>query len=228
MKNNDLGVPNLRDDGKGTYVTICGREIFLHDFPKMLEIYFHELMDSDLHYSLEKLGDNLYQKGFSPENQDVPCFVTRVCEWGGHRGRIYGRVLQTPYEEIADVLNKAADFVRSKDVAAALEAVDGLYGLGISYASKHLRMMCSQECVAYDKFLMGEFSECYGNWNDKDYEGYAKFCALFVELAKILNKGNIRNQERDGGEWRAADIEAAIFCKYHSHTKPIVADAIEG
>ena len=228
MKNDDLGIPNLRDADEGVYVTICDREIFLHDFPKMLEIYFRELVDRDEHYSLEKLGDRRYWNGFSSENLDVPCFVKRVCEWGGRPG-IHGLVLQNnTYKQIADALNDAANYVYDGDIAAALASVEKLRGLRSSYASKHLRMLRSRECVAYDKILRGEFSECYGG--ESDGKGYANFCALFVELARILNEDypSIPNKERTDGKWRAADLEAAIFCKYLPRTKPIVATAIQG
>ena len=227
MKNDDLGVPELHGDGGSVYVKICGKDIFLRDFPKMLGIYFQVLMvDKSLHYALENLGDRLYQRYFSPNNLDVPCFVKRVCEWGGYPG-IYGRVLKNnTRREIADALNHAADLVYSEDVAGAIATVKTLNGLEASYASKHLRMLCSRECVAYDSVLMGKFAKCYGK---SDCYGYAEFCALCVELAKTLNKDypGIPNAEREGGEWRAADIEAAIFCKYHKKTKRAVATAIK-
>ena len=221
MKGNYSDELDLLGKGKNVHISICNRDIFLHDFPTIMGIYFQVLVpDKNWHYTLERQGGNLYKRGFSPENQDVPDFVKQVSEWGGHRGRIYGKVLQRPNKEIACHLNKAAGFVRQGNIVAAIAAVRKVHGLGPSYGSKHLRMLCPLRCVAYDSVLMEKFSKRYGK---SDCEGYAKFCALCVKLAKTLNGcyPTILNEER-GGKWCAADIEAAIFCKYHKDTASIV------
>lgn len=225
MKNDNPHPPVLHGEGKDVYVIICGEKFFLHDFPKMLEIYFRELVtDKSAHYALEELGRMRCQNenGFSPENpKDVREFVTQVCAWGGDPD-IGENVLQTP-GTIARALNKAADYIRQGNVAEAIVSVQ-VPGLGPSYGSKHLRMLCPEKCVVYNSVLTGAFSQCYGDGLDD--KKYAKFCAILAELARKF-PDDIPNQERECGKWFAADIEAAIFCKYYSKTRDIVEDAIK-
>lgn len=101
---------------------------------------------------------------------------------------------------------------------------DEIFGLGLTYSSKQLRMIFPESCVAFDRILR----RCLPY--DGDAAGYEDFCSDCVQMAAILNKrsdcayphkelkGMCREHNLDISvpkKWRAADFEAAIFYHYY-------------
>ena len=206
MKGNYSDELDLRGKGKNVCVSICHTQFVLRDFPEMMKFYLRDVVgDKKYHFSVEAHGERLRKSRVSVA--DVPAFVKCVCHWGGHSG-IGARVInQNEERDVARAFNKAAHFVKRGKIENAIAEVEGVRQLGLSFASKHLRMLCPQQCVVYDSILWGEFWECFPH----SHKGYAKFCSYLGMLAAELNSRRIRNTERPSGKWYAADVEAAVF-----------------
>ena len=170
------------------------------------------------HFPLEQRGDKWGNR--LPSANKVEQFFWDVCIWGGFPG-IAGRVLKKDNNEqgaVDKAFRAAHKLVRAKKRGKAVEKLMALYGLGLSFVSKQLRMMFSRNCVVLDGKLQEKLPYT------PDSRGYDDFCHDCEQMAKILNAKGIKYpQERlqqisdnydvvvTRAKWRAADVEFAIF-----------------
>ncbi len=152
-------------------------------------------------------------------------FVQKVFLWGGPTGNIIKwqvynrRGNKTEAEDkVKEVVTNLAGFLRdaklksafneefSNALNEALKEVTSIYGLGISYGSKILRMLLPEKAGAYDSILRKKFPSYLKS-------SYAEFCGDCKEVAVALEKREIKNKSthRKNGEWFVADVEAAIY-----------------
>ncbi|MGI9338254.1 MAG: hypothetical protein ACR2P4_07095 [Gammaproteobacteria bacterium] len=199
-------------------VCIGRRKIALNNFPRLLVAYRTDFLrpaSRKRHFPLENRGDEWCMKGL-PGSAEIKKFVPDVCTWGGYSG-IAGRVLKNA--NIRKAFGEALKFAKDGKQDAAICSLLVLNGLGISFASKHLRMMSSRTCVVFDRILQENLPY------PSDVSGYREFCRDCVQLAKLLNARGVKYPQKelqdacnkDGiatkvrAKWRAADVESAIF-----------------
>lgn len=115
--------------------------------------------DSALHWiraedastdGLEALGRNVLAGAF----EEAADFSRQVCEWG--RGaRVWGN-LNRHYAPDALALELRHWFARVAEARDAIEAIEGglaIKGLGVSFASKHLRLLAPERYAVLDEVL---------------------------------------------------------------------------
>ena len=205
----------------GNTLRIGRKEFPLRKFPGMLVDYFRE--DGDfvkLHFSLEKQGDRWRERGFGSDNVKKFLIYDVSRDWGGGH-RLLWR-LEDPWNtttRIKQASCEAIQLVNDDEQGAAVKVVrDSVYGLGLSFASKQLRMISSGNCVAFDSRLQKNLAY------KATPAGYQEFCRDCVQVAEALNtrgnykypraelKGMCRGYKIDArNKWRAADVEAAIY-----------------
>lgn len=162
---------------------------------------------------LEQDGAALCQKLLGVSNIDSECeklvwqFVEKVTKWAGNTGnRVRGQLDKgQSVQEIAENFRKTVILMHKGNLKSAIEKITLLRGLGISYGSKHLRMMAPERAVVLDSILREYFSY------EETGDDYVRFCADCGAIAKELKNHQIKHPYRQNGEWLAADVEGAIF-----------------
>jgi hypothetical protein len=135
-------------------------------------------------------------------------FVRRVCIWGGYAG-IYGRVLgpQNPVDVTRAHMMLAHRHAVNGDLAAAIGAMVEINGLGISFASKHLRFLMPNAAVVLDSIISQRLGYPLSP------AGYVSLIADFRAVRDHVEEAGVKNPVRADGAWRICDIEAAVFMR---------------
>jgi len=140
--------------------------------------------------------------------QQLSDFIRGVCAWGGYPGTAARVLGQNAWSDIQRQFGSAiaALSLDPPDVQSALRAVRRVRHLGLSFASKHLRLLRPDVCPVLDSTL----SEKLGY--PLDSRGYQRFSDDCQKVAALLQRLGVRNPlDRDGGKWFAADVEMALF-----------------
>lgn len=149
-------------------------------------------VEAEVTQSLELMGGSLSE---SSSAEDFLQFSRGVCEWG--RGqRVWGNLQRHHGEEsLAQVLRSWLVFANSscKDEDAIARGAD-IKGLGVSFASKHLRMLDPKRYAVLDDVLQ------QGLGIALNPRGYRLFLSALRALAKEIDK-----------PMRIANLEAALF-----------------
>ena len=156
----------------------------------MLEVKARQLLTSD--FSRQQLSD----------------FIRNVCAWGGYPGTAARVLAQNTWPDIQRQFGSAiaALSLDPPNMISALRAVQRVRGLGLSFASKHLRLLRPDACPVLDSTL----SEKLGY--PLDSRGYQRFSDDCQKVAALLQRLGVRNPlGRDGGRWYPADVEMALF-----------------
>jgi hypothetical protein len=174
------------------------------DAPRYLELH----RDTDKATpDIEAMGAALVVADFPPD--DMPAFVQAVCKWGGYEG-IAGRVLKhNSAEEVAAACRKGRQLSLGPDPGSAIEPIDDLKRLAISFASKHLKFLSPGNAVVLDSIISRRLGY------PMTVLGYGDLLAdCFSLLAEIENAGT--PYPFPDGRWRVSDVEMAIFMKLRS------------
>ena len=139
------------------------------------------------------------------ERGDTLSICQQVCEWGGSTGhRVWGN-LQRHCKEMGDTdctslrdalkiwLAHAAD---KSDVKSVIAEGDAIKGLGVSYASKHLRLLFPDKYPVLDSLISDAFGYAM---NPSGYE-------LFVFMLD-----QFKNDHPDFSDRTVGAIESGIF-----------------
>ena len=139
------------------------------------------------------------------EHGDTLSVCRQVCEWGGSTGhRVWGN-LQRHCKEMRDAdctslrdalanwLTHAAD---QSDVKAVIAEGDAIKGLGVSYASKHLRLLFPDKYPVLDSLISDAFGYAM---NPSGYE-------LFVSMLD-----QFKNDHPDFSDRTVGAIESGLF-----------------
>lgn len=156
--------------------------------------------------SLEIEARRLLTTDFS--RQELSNFIRNVCAWGGYPGTAARVLEQNAWPEIQHQFGSAiaALSLDPPDLQGALRAVRRVRHLGLSFASKHLRLLRPDVCPVLDSTL----SEKLGY--PLDGRGYQRFSDDCQTVAALLQQHGVHNPlGRDGGKWFAADVEMALF-----------------
>ncbi|MBS1249612.1 MAG: hypothetical protein MAG431_01192 [Chloroflexi bacterium] len=140
--------------------------------------------------------------------QQLSDFIRSVCAWGGYPGTAARVLGQNAWPDIQRQFDSAiaALSLDPPDVQSALRAVRRVRHLGVSFSSKHLRLLRPDVCPVLDSTL----SEMLGYpLNSRGYQRFSDDCQ---KVAALLQRLGVRNPlGRDGGKWFAADVEMALF-----------------
>ena len=156
--------------------------------------------------SLEASARRLLAAGYT--DQQLGAFIRDVCAWGNYP-RTAERVLQgNPLPEIRCRFDNAiaALTLARPNLKLALREVRRIRFLGLSFASKHLRLLRPDLCPVLDSIL----SERLGYpLNVASYRRFADHC---LKIARWLDGHQVRNPvPREGGSWFVADVEMALY-----------------
>ena len=155
--------------------------------------------------AVEALGLKFARDGF-PETGAIN-FVQKVCGWGGYAG-IAGRVTRDARPlAICSALQAGYNLAIDGSPGEGLRAINGLKGLGISFASKHLRFLVPQSAVVLDSIISGRLGY------SMSIDGYESFLADCQTLQADVERASIVHPFNADGHWRVSDIESAIFAK---------------
>jgi len=151
---------------------------------------------------LEIIGSLLGQTDF-PEHH-LRQSIEHVCGWGCYQG-IAGRVLQSnPIDKIQKAFRCAW---AASDAEKAMRSLKQIKGFGVSFASKHLRMLRPEVYGVLDSILWNVGGEI-GTLHKP--ESYGAFCRGLTLVAKKYKETEWGSQE---SLWRVADVEMALFAK---------------
>jgi len=155
---------------------------------------------------LEAEAERLLTTDFS--RQQLSDFIRSVCKWGGYPGTATRILEQNAWPDIKFQFGSAIASLSldPPDLQSALRALRRVRHLGLSFASKHLRLLRPDVCPVLDSTL----SEKLGY--PLDGRGYQRFSEDCQKVAALLQQLCVPNLlGRDGGKWFAADIEMALF-----------------
>jgi len=156
--------------------------------------------------SLETSAHRLLASGYT--NQQLSTFIRAVCAWGNYP-RTAERVLEgNPFPEIRRRFDSAiaALTLARPDLKLALREVRGIRYLGLSFASKHLRLLRPDLCPVLDSILSERLAY------PLNVAGYRRFADHCSKIARWLDGHRVRNPvPRDGGGWFVADVEMALY-----------------
>lgn len=163
--------------------------------------------------ALEAEAGRLISGSFS--DQQLGEFIRHVCEWGGYPGTADRILMGNPLPEIRQRFSSAIAVLASDapDVRFAVCEIRRVRHLGLSFASKHLRLMRPDVCPVLDSIL----SEKLGYpLKVRGYERFADDCA---QVATLLQRCGVDNPVgRENGRWFAADVEMALFVHVKEQT----------
>lgn len=150
----------------------------------------------------ERLGAAYVRNGFKVA--ETKAFVQAVCRWGNYAG-VGGRVIaENATADIKKALKDGHARLLNGNPKEAIECVTSLYGLGVSFGSKHLRFLAPRRAVVLDSII----SESLGY--KRTPEGYAEFVRDCAKIRRLLNAAAIPTS-RAHRRWRISDVEMAIF-----------------
>jgi len=131
-------------------------------------------------------------------------FIKAVHSWGGSFRNYYKVIENAKVAHFQNALQALS--VTLPMVERALSSLLEINGLGISYASKHLRFLRPDICPILDNVVWEEFKY---SWNPR---GYRVLQSDVMRAAKQLEENNIPNpMNRSNGCWFAGDVDLAIF-----------------
>lgn len=156
--------------------------------------------------SLEAAARRLMASAFT--DQQLRAFIRDVCTWGNYP-RTADRVLGgNPFPEIRRrFVNAITALTRARpDLKLALREIRRIRHLGLSFASKHLRLLRPDLCPVLDSIL----SERLGY--PLNVAGYRRFADHCLQAARWLDHHRVGNPvPRPDGRWFAADVEMALY-----------------
>jgi hypothetical protein len=135
--------------------------------------------------------------------------MKKVAEWAGKTGPrvVLGQVLKGSKTQIESNVRDAIAQLRSDkpNLVAALKKMNEVDGLGISFASKHLRLLFPEYCPVLDSILSCRLGYAL------TADGYGAFARRCTEIAGELNRAQIASTFPGRTDWRPSDVEAALF-----------------
>jgi hypothetical protein len=157
--------------------------------------------------AVEALGAAVITSGPGARGQLLPQFIQQVCHWGGRRGpSIAVRVLEPannlPAERLAR-FNSAINALAAGNILTAINEIVSLYGFGISFGSKQLRMLRPDLCGVLDGLVREECG--YANTP----QSYVQYCLDCLGQATALNAAGIFTS--GGQPWNAGAVDMAVF-----------------
>lgn len=184
-------------DGRLSFVRIS---LSASEMPELLERHRSEYPGAEV---VELCARRLIAAKFPPVH--ATAFIEGVCEWGGGN-RNFSRIRKAGDATIARSLKSAAEAINADDVVWAIEELQHLPHLGLSFASKVARFLAPDKCVVLDSVIRTRIGYV------ESQEGYSEFLQdCFQLLEQLRTSQDLDASLRDG--LRVCDVEAAVFIK---------------
>ena len=186
-------------------VKVIPKSIRLDAFPTLRKDHF----EADLKRRVELRTATVERLGRAYVKNDFPVertaeFVRSVCSWGNRAGTAELVITSNDLSDVSQKLRKGHARLLRGNYAEAIEAVTSIKGLGISFGSKHLRMMAPSRAVVLDSVI----SERLGYPREVDsYIEFLKDCIFIKE--KLLERRIYPFPNRQ--TWRVSEVEMAIY-----------------
>jgi hypothetical protein len=171
----------------------------LEDFSGLVARHMAAVPDTR---ALEAQAAALLKAGI-PDRQ-LSVFIEAVHRWGGSTRQL-PRVLRSARPvHFKQAMRSLAG--SPPDIQAAVLALTAIDGLGISFGSKHLRLLCPELCPILDSRVRTHFKY------RKDANGYCRLQKDTISAARKLEQADVFNpMARPGGRWYAADVDMAVY-----------------
>ena len=131
-------------------------------------------------------------------------FIRHVHEWGGkvrNTDKVIKSARRHHFVNAMVALDSPVPQIKN-----ALKIMTKIKGLGISFGSKHLRMLRPDICPILDKRVREKFNY------QEDLTGYKLLYIDVSHAAQALQMAKIYNpMKRSEGRWYAGDVDMAIF-----------------
>jgi hypothetical protein len=184
-------------------VNVAGTHLLPVAFPGLVERHPQGVAKA---LALEKEAHRLMAGDFS--DRQLREFMRSVCEWGGYPKTADKVLAGNPFSEIRRRFSNAMAALASKkpDYKFALREIRSLRFLGLSFASKHLRLLRPDVCPVLDSILSEQLAY------PLNVAGYRRFSDDCLRLARWLNGCGVLNPiRRKDDKWFAADVEMALY-----------------
>jgi hypothetical protein len=180
------------------------------DFPNLLTAHLNQSnRGPNGTIALESRGFALRTSSLSSQMTwaGLDAFIKDVCRWGDYAG-ISGRVLKSKNNARAKIEGKVGNAILQlnstpPDIVGALRSMMEIKGLGVSFASKHLRFLFPEYCPVLDSILSSRL------FYELSADDYGRFAAACRGMADELNSAKIESPLRK--PWRPSDVEAALY-----------------
>ena len=194
-----------------TYASIGNYRVYYKHFPGYVSGHLQKVICSK---EMESRGKLLVKNEFPPE--DLKDFIRAVCTWGV-RYAVTGKIFKhNRTQDLRRCFKKAYSYLSKapENIDSALDCLLEIHGLGISFASKHLRFINPKLCPILDREV-AKFLNC-----SLTKSNYANYSILCMDLAKILKDLKIDNpMKRPNKTWYAADVDMALFAYWNDWEK---------
>lgn len=155
------------------------------------------------------------------ENKSASKYLLQeMIEWGGSQNGVLQKFNDTSGEinllaMMTDVVNNLSN--PEKAITSALS----LPGLGLTYASKLLRFLQPESYGALDSRIRDALNDemklprIYDGNRNSMVSGYVQFIDILADIRKTLKKEKIGKPAcslSSNSDWRACEIEMALFC----------------
>ena len=179
------------------------------DFPILLTAHLNQSNSGNVPKGTQALeADGYTLRTSSPMVwANLKAFIKDVCRWGDYAG-ISGRVLKNNANgHIVNKVGNAISLLSSTppDLAGALNSMREIKGLGVPFASKHLRFLFPEYCPVLDSILSCRLLY------DLSTDGYVQFASACKGIADQLNSARIGTTFPGQSIWRPSDVEAALY-----------------
>jgi len=153
-------------------------------------------------YHIEQQAKELIQQNFYHDR--LLYFTKEIHAWGGTY-RNLNKVLDSIKPQYF-IDSWAALCQTPPQIGLALTSVMRVNGLGISYASKHLRFLKPDICPILDEIIHKQLKY------SSSPNGYLKYSRDTKEICQMLENNKIVNpMNRDNQAWYCADVDMGIF-----------------
>ena len=187
---------------KGQAIDVAGSPLQPKAFTGLAER--HPQVEKTL--ALEVEARRLMTTNFS--RQQLSDFIRAVCAWGGYPGTAKRVLEQNAWPNIHRQFQSAiaALALAPPDLQSAVKTLQRIRHLGLSFSSKHLRLLRPDVCPVLDSTLSEKLGYAL------DSSGYLRFSNDCQKVAALLQRLDVTNPlDRDDGRWFAADVEMALF-----------------
>lgn len=184
-------------------INVAGTHLPHYAFPELVERHPQGIAKA---LSLENEARRLMTADFS--DRQLTDFIQRVCEWGGYPKTADRVFTGNSFSEIRRRFSNAIAALKLEKPACkfALREIRRIRYLGLSFASKHLRLLRPDVCPVLDSIL----SEQLGY--PLNVAGYRHFSDDCLKIARWLQRSGVQNPvDREDGRWFAADVEMALY-----------------
>lgn len=164
---------------------------------------------------VEALGAAVLAADAAARADLLPQFIQQVCHWGGGLGPLIATKVLNPANNPPALLlgsfDAAINALAAGNILTAINEIVGLYGFGISFGSKQLRMLRPDICGVLDTLVCGAG---FGYVNSP--ESYVQYCLDCSAQAAALNAGP--NFTSTGQPWNAGSVDMAVFARIRNRS----------